>query len=300
MQRRLPRTPSRTASAARLWAPLARFIEVEARLGDWAERRPATHVLYELGRFGIKQGWACLFGALMLALLIGTHLFYPKGAWLARYDFLVVAAVAIQIAMLTFKLETWEEAKVIFIFHLVGTVMEIFKTAVGSWLYPEASLLRIGGVPLFTGFMYAAIGSYIVRCWRLFDFRFTRHPPLWALSALAIAIYVNFFAHHYVPDARDVLFALTALLFGRCWIHFKAWRVHRRMPLLLGFALVALFIWLAENIGTFTAAWMYPSQRLGWSLVSLGKFGAWFLLMIVSYALVALLNRPQDYEKRAE
>src|SRR5882672_67920 len=103
MQRRLPRTPpptarSRTASAARIWAPLAGFIEAEAQLGDWAERRPATHALYELARFGIKQGWACLFGALMLALLIGTHLFYPKGAWLARYDFLVLAAVAIQIA----------------------------------------------------------------------------------------------------------------------------------------------------------------------------------------------------------
>ena len=104
--------------------------------------------------------------------------------------------------MLAFKLETWEEAKVIFVFHAVGTAMEIFKTAVGSWIYPEASLLRIGGVPLFTGFMYAAIGSYIARCWRLFDFRFTRHPPLWALSLLARGIYVNFFAHHYLPDAR--------------------------------------------------------------------------------------------------
>src|SRR5882724_3069808 len=108
-------------------APLARFIEAEARIGNWAERRPATHALYEFVRFGIKQGWACLFGALMLALLIGTHLFYPKGAWLARYDFLVVAAVAIQIVMLACKLETWEEARVIFIFHVVGTGMEIFK-----------------------------------------------------------------------------------------------------------------------------------------------------------------------------
>ena len=204
MQRRLPRNrvrPGRqttgTDSAARIWAPLARFIEAEARIGDWAGRRPATHALYELARFGVKQGWACLFGALMLALLIGTHLFYPKGAWLARYDFLVAAAVAVQIAMLAFKLETWEEARVIFVFHAVGTAMEIFKTSVGSWLYPEASLLRIGGVPLFTGFMYAAIGSYIARCWRLFDFRFTRHPPLWALSLLAVGIYVNFFAHHY-------------------------------------------------------------------------------------------------------
>ena len=171
--------------------------------------------------------------------------------------------------------------------------MEVFKTAVGSWIYPEASFFRIGGVPLFTGFMYAAVGSYIARAWRLFDFRFTRHPPLWALSLVALAIYVNFFAHHYVSDVRLVLFALIALLFGRCWVHFKPWRMYRRMPLLVGFVLVALFIWLAENIGTFTAAWMYPSQRLGWSLVSLGKLGAWFLLMIISYTLVALLHRPQ-------
>ncbi len=288
-----PHAPAEVDSAARIWAPLARFIDAEARIGEWAERRRTTHALYELVRFGIKQGWACLFGALLLALLIGTHLLYPRGAWLARYDFLVVAAVAIQIAMLGLELETLEEAKVIFIFHAVGTAMEVFKTSVGSWIYPEASLLRIGGVPLFSGFMYAAIGSYIARCWRLFDFRFTRHPPLWALSLLAVAIYINFFAHHYMSDARLVLFAATALLFGRCCVHFKVWRVHRRMPLLLGFGLVALFIWLAENIGTFTAAWVYPNQRHGWALVPLGKLGAWFLLMIISYTLVALLNRPE-------
>jgi uncharacterized membrane protein YoaT (DUF817 family) len=76
-------------------------------------------------------------------------------------------------------------------------------------------------------------------------------------------------------------------------VHFKVWRIHRRMPLLVGFALVALFIWLAENIGTFTAAWIYPNQRHGWQLVTFGKLGAWFLLMIISYALVALVNRPQ-------
>src|SRR5262245_47297010 len=116
-------------SAARNWAPLARFIETEARVGEWAERRSVTLVLYEFTRFGIKQGWACLFGALMLALLLGTHLLYPRGAWLARYDFLLLAAVGIQAAMLAFKLETWEEAKVILVFHLVGTAMEIFKTS---------------------------------------------------------------------------------------------------------------------------------------------------------------------------
>ncbi|MGR5503916.1 DUF817 family protein, partial [Vibrio sp. DNB22_10_4] len=84
----------------------------------------------------------------------------------------------IQIALLWLKLETWDEAKVILMFHVAGTGMEVFKTAVGSWIYPEASLLRIGGVPLFTGFMYASVGSYIARAWREFDLRFSHHPPL--------------------------------------------------------------------------------------------------------------------------
>lgn len=287
------RVPGR--SAASLWRPLARFIDSEARLGLWAEQRPATRFAYEFTRFGVKQGWACLFGGAMLALLIGTHFLYPKGFWLARYDFLVIAAVGIQVLMLTFRLETWEEAQVIFVFHAVGTAMEIFKTSVGSWIYPEPSLLRLGGVPLFTGFMYAAVGSYIARCWRLFDFQFRGHPPMWALGLLATGIYVNFFTHHYVWDARPILFALTFVLFARTWVYFKVWRVHRRMPLLLGFGLVALFIWFAENIGTFTSAWMYPSQKAGWTLVPAGKLGAWFLLMIISYTLVAAVNKPKNF-----
>ena len=104
--------------------------------------------------------------------------------------------------MLLLGLETREEARVIVLFHVAGTAMEVFKTAVGSWAYPEPSLLRIGGVPLFTGFMYAAVGSYLARAWRVFDFRFVRHPPLWALVVLAAAAYVNFFAHHVLPDVR--------------------------------------------------------------------------------------------------
>ena len=289
----------RRESAARLWAPLARFIDWEAKLGARAEAQGSTaHFAYEFVRFGVKQAWACLFGALMLALLIATHLYYPKSAPLARYDFLVIAAVAIQVAMLAFKLETLEEAKVIFIFHAVGTVMEIFKTSAGSWIYPEPSLLRIGGVPLFTGFMYAAVGSYIARCWRLFDFQFTRHPPMWALGLLAVAIYANFFAHHFVWDARPLLFLAAFMLFGPCWIYFKVWEQHRCMPLLLGLGLVAVFIWLAENIGTFTSAWVYPSQRQVWHMIGIGKLGAWFLLMIISYVLVAGLNKPQPYSAR--
>jgi uncharacterized membrane protein YoaT (DUF817 family) len=122
-----------------------------------------------------------------------------------RCGFLFLAALAIQAGMLTFRLETFEEAKVILVFHIVGTMMELFKTAVGSWVYPEDSLFRIGGVPLFSGFMYASIGSYIARGWRLFDFRFTGHPPIWTLFALSLGIYANFYVDHYAIDLRLLL-----------------------------------------------------------------------------------------------
>ena len=279
-------------SAAALWAPLARFVSGEAKLGQWTEQRPTTAFLYEFTRFGVKQAWACLFGGAMVALIVGTHLWYPRGAVLARYDFMFLAAVSIQVALLAFKLETWEEAKVILIYHVVGTIMEIFKTDVGSWIYPEHNFFRIGGVPLFSGFMYAAIGSYIARCWRLFDFRFDRHPPLWAVFALGAAIYANFYAHHYTIDIRYLLFIAAALLFGRTWIYYRVWHVYRRMPLLLAALLVALFVWIAENLGTITKTWLYPHQMSGWSAVSFGKLGSWFLLLIISYALVAAVNRP--------
>ena len=97
------------------------------------------------------------------------------------------------------------------------SVMEVFKTSVGSWIYPEASVFHVGGVPLFSGFMYASIGSYIARCWRLFAFRFDRHPPMWAVYALAAAIYLNFYLHHYVFDVRYLLFLAAAVLFVRTW-----------------------------------------------------------------------------------
>ena len=65
------------------------------------------------------------------------------------------------------------------------------------------------------------------------------------------------------------------------------------MPLLLGFVLVALFIWFAENIGTFANAWRYPNQSHVWQVVSIAKLGSWFLLMIISYVMVSAVNRPR-------
>lgn len=284
---------ARTTPADAAWPLVARCADAEARLATRFATTRMRACAYEFLRFGAKQAWACLFGGAMVALIVATRAWYPADAALARYDALFLAALAIQALLLWRRLETPEEAKVILVYHAIGTVMEVFKTGAGSWSYPEAAVFRIGGVPLFSGFMYAAIGSYIARCWRLFDFRFTRHPPAWASGVLAIAIYANFYLHHYVADLRVGLFAIAASLFGRTWVHYRIWRVHRRMPLLLGLALVATFVWIAENVGTLTQTWLYPHQAHGWSLVRLGKLGAWFLLLIVSYVLVAAVERPR-------
>jgi len=281
-------------SGAASWPLLRRFIAAEARIGARMSGNPVSAGLYEFLRFGIKQAWACLFGGMMVALLIATYFFYPQGAALARYDFLFLAALGLQVLLLLLRLETFEEAKVIAAYHVVGTLMEIFKTSVGSWVYPEESLFRIASVPLFSGFMYSCIGSYLCRVWTLFHFEFRAHPSTLSLCMLSAAIYANFFTHHYLPDMRWALFLAAAVLFARTRVYFLNWRTHRWMPLLLGLVLVTAFIWIAENVGTFTRTWLYPNQRDVWSMVSAGKFGSWFLLLIISYTLVVIIKKPAE------
>lgn len=270
-----------------------RVIALDRRLAPWAAQSRAHAFAYEFLLFGLKQAWASLFGGLMLGLLLATRLWWPNDAPLARYDFLVIAALAIQTGLIALRLERWNEALVILIFHVVGTAMEVFKIAHGSWSYPEPSVLRLGGVPLFSGFMYGCVGSYMARAIRLFDIRFERYPPQWTTWVLALGAYVNFFTHHYIWDFRWLLFAWSVLIFGRAWFQFTPWLKARRMPMLLGFFLVALFIWFAENLGTFANAWIYPSQRDGWHMVSPAKLGSWYLLMMLSYVLVMVVHPPR-------
>ena len=282
------------------------FTSVEQRLDERAHRfldnAPAGRRsgFTEFMVFGLKQAWACIFGGALLAVLMAARLWYPEGAALARNDFLTIAAVVIQVLMVVTRLETLRELRVIVLFHLVGTVMELFKTDVGSWSYDAEGFLRIGAVPLFSGFMYAAVGSYMVRVYRLFDLRFASYPRRWITAIVAGGIYANFFTHHYIWDLRWVLLAAVVIIFGRCVMHFRVFRRRFRMPLVIAFLLVALFIWIAENIATWSGAWLYPSQVDGWHLVPLDKLVAWFLLMIISVVLVAWVYKPEPPEEPAE
>jgi len=249
--------------------------------------------------FGAKQAYAAMFGGFLLLVMIVTQYWYPLEQ-LHRYDFIFLSAVGFQIFMFAAKLETKREAAVIIIFHIVATIMEIFKTSpsIGSWAYPEPFIFGIANVPLFTGFMYSAVGSYIARVWRIFDFQFDHYPKKTYTIILVAAIYINFFTHHFFYDIRWWLFTITIALFYRSNIYFKVTSVHRHMPLLFGWLLVALFIWIAENIGTYVHVWVYPHQRIAWSLVSLSKLSAWYLLMLLSFVLVTLVQEIKIIKKR--
>ena len=262
-------------SAAAIWAPLARFIATEARIGDWAEppqgdgfRLRVRALRHQAGLGlpvrrrdgGADRGHLSVVSARRGAQPLRFHV--PRRARDTRSRCWRSSS------------RRWEEAKVILVYHVVGTIMEVFKTDVGSWIYPEASFFRIGGVPLFSGFMYAAVGSYIARCWRLFDFRFLHHPPLWAVYLLGLAIYVNF----YYASLRRSTSAISCSRRRPCSSAARGSTTRSGTCIgacrcCSGFGLVSLFIWLAENLGTVTRTWLYPHQKLGWSAVSLGKLG---------------------------
>ena len=270
-------------------APIRRNLRIERALGDWLRARlhPA---IAEFVMFVAKQAWACLFGILFIVALILSAAFWQPDWVLYRYDALLIFAVTTQALFLLFRLETLAEARVILIFHVVGTVMEIFKLRMGSWDYPEDAIFEIGGVPLFSGFMYACVGSYIARVIRVFDMTFAPYPPFWLTVLLAAAIYGNFFSHHFTVDVRLALFVATVLIFGRTRIWFWIGDNAYWMPLPAAAFLASFALWLAENVGTMTGTWAYSGQAT-WEIVGFAKLGSWYLLLYVSFVLVTLVCR---------
>ncbi len=258
-----------------------------------ARARPlsgARRGLVEFLYFGIKEARACLFVAGFFLAMVLT----PRAGvfGVPRYDVLLVVALAIQAGMVWSRLETWDELKAVSLFHVIGFALEVFKVSgsIGSWSYPDFAYTKVWGVPLFAGFMYASVGSYIIQAWRLLDLRVRHHPPYWMATCIAILIYLNFFTHHYIGDYRWYLAACALGLYARTEVVFRPLDRDRRMPLLLGFVLTGFFIWLAENIGTFWGVWRYPNQLGAWSSVHLSKWSSWSLLVIMTFTIVASLK----------
>ncbi len=244
-------------------------------------------VAFEFLCFGWKELQSTVFAASFFAVLALSTV-VPLGP-LPRYDFILIGALALQVAMLATRLETLDELGAICLFHLFGFALEAFKTQPGiaSWAYPEAGYSKLFGVPLYSGFMYAAVASYMIQAWRRLDLRLTDAPRPRVAALLAGAIYLNFFTHHgLLPDLRWVLAALLAVAFRRTRVRFTPHRIERRMPLLLAFGLIGLFVWVAENLATALHAWTYPNQQGGWNPVHHGKITSWSLLVVLTFVVV--------------
>ena len=250
--------------------------------------------LVEFLYFGFKEARACLFAGLFFTAVFLT----PRaGVWgLPRYDFLLLVAVVIQAWMVWAKLETLDELKSVTLFHVIGFALEVFKTSasVQSWTYPDFAYTKIFGVPLFSGFMYAAVASYIIQAWRLLHIRIVHHPRYWMAGVLAAAIYLNFFTHHYIGDYRWYIAACAVGLYARAVVVYQPMDRPRTMPLALAFVLVGFFIWLAENMSTFFGVWRYPNQLGAWSVVHVGKWSSWSLLVIMTFTIVSNLKHIKE------
>jgi len=256
--------------------------------------------LKELWYFFIASLRASHFGVFMLAIFMLTE--FVSIPFISRYDFIFLSAVIFQIWVLVFRSERPREFFVIILFHILATGMELFKThpAIGSWTYPYvgSAIFAFYSVPLFTGFLYSSVGSYISRAFVFLKLSYEHFPAYYHLWILATLIYLNFFTHHFFYDIRYFLFVYVFVLFFKTKVHFQVYTKERTMPFLLTVFFTALFVWIAENIGTFTHIWLYPNQIEYWHLVSFNKTGSWFLLLILSFALVSIIYRDRLLHKK--
>lgn len=242
--------------------------------------------------FGVQQALSCIFPVIIFAALGLTKIVDVPG--IHRYDLILIICLLAQAGMLITRLETMDELKVICVFHLIGLGLELYKVHMGSWSYPEEGWSKVVGVPLYSGFMYASVASYICQAWRRFHLRLTGWPHGVLTVLLSAAIYGNFFTHHFMWDARWLLTVLLFIVFWRTVVHFDVDGDTIRMPLSLSFVLIGFFIWVAENISTFLGAWTYPGQEKMWRLVHIGKLSSWFLLVVISVIIVAQLKHVKQ------
>lgn len=252
-----------------------------------------TGLVTQLFRFAWLEVQCCAFAvAVFVGLAVSSLVWKVADPPLARYDALLVYVIIVQVLFLILRLETWRELLVICAFHLIGLGLEVFKVSVGSWSYPDPGLATVAGVPLFAGFMYASVGSYICQAFRRFDLRVTRYPWL-LVTVLAVAAYANFFTHHWILDLRVPIALGFVVVLWRSRIYFTVGRERYWMPVWLSFLLIGFFLWIAENAGTLLGAWRYPDQEITWRMVHTGKLGSWALLVGLSFVVVAAVKAQE-------
>jgi uncharacterized membrane protein YoaT (DUF817 family) len=225
-----------------------------------------------------------IFVTLALSMTLPHH-------GIPRYDLLLIICILVQVIMYITGLETRDELLVITLFHFLGLIMEIHKVYHGSWSYPEMAYTKLKGVPLYSGFMYASVGSYICQAWRNLKLQTLRWPTSLKATGVGAAIYLNFFTNAFIVDLRIYISLALVIIFWRTKFLFVLNHYTHKISALVSFIIIGFFIWLAENIATYFGAWKYAYQHAGWQMVSWHKITSWSLLVIVSIIIVGQLKR---------
>ncbi len=251
--------------------------------------------LYNLGTELVKSS---LFGILFFLCFGFGKYITSFGLMLA--DFMFISVIVIQIILIATRYESWKECRIILIYHFLGFVMEAFKThpSIWSWHYQYMGFFTILNVPLYSGFMYSAIGSFLFQAMHRLRLQF-EHFPKFSIALLIVSlIYINFFTHHFIYDIRYFLLIIIIAITYKTYTYFMLNGEKYRMHTLLNLFLAASCIWIAENIATFLGVWLYPNQEWGWSPVSIHKILSRFLLFILSAVIVSYFMRDTIYYKR--
>ncbi len=214
-------------------------------------------------------------------------------------DFMFICVILIQTILIISKYESRTECKVILIYHLLGFGMEAFKThpAIASRSYQYVGFFSLLWVPLYSGFMYSAIGSFLFQSIHRLKLKFINFPPFHYSIPIVILIYINFFSHHFVSDIRYFLFLLILGVAYKTYSYFEIDKEIYRMHSLLAIFLASLCIWIAENIATLLWARVYPNQQLWRHIVSFHKIGSRFLLFTLSTVIVSYVMRDEINNK---
>ncbi len=237
-------------------------------------------------------GRALSFAAAFFGMLFLSRSVQVPGV--PRYDLLFFGCLALQVALLLSGKESLHDLKTLSLFHLFGLALEAFKThpAIHSWSYPEPSFFRLLGVPLYSGFMYAAVAAFMLHAMRELRLRVEGLPrKAWLITWVAL-VFANFFTHHVLPDVRWPLTIWGLFLFREARLH-RAGQ-GKGASLLVVFAAIGLALWVAENVATYGGAWLYPHQLRAWHPVGLAKAHSWSLLAVLSFAVVVLRKKASS------
>lgn len=245
---------------------------------------PVLLMAWEGVYFWLKQCRAGIFaGLLLLAFFI-----IPATGLLnmARDDILLILAISIQAWMVKSKLLQDNELKILPLCYLFGWMLEYFNHT--TPINPSLAVSSIHGIPLVTGFIYVAIGSYILQAWRLFSVRIRHYPPYWMAGCLTVLIYINLCT---TQNYTGYLTACALGLYAPSIIRFKSHTQERQAPLLVSTLLIEGVSYLAESISYFNAG---TNPISIWS-----NTHEWQTVFLVAILTISIIVHSKKYLKPA-